>query len=94
MRIRRKKTTATPRDHYTARFVAPHALRDESDADQKMAAADSLFAQFGIEVARQNLGHWYFSTTSAHYVSKKACREVSLTYGAIMGRLRAVEATV
>lgn len=50
---------------------AVHALRKESG---------SLIAQqFGIEAARQHLGHRDIQTTSAHYVSKKGRREVSLS---------------
>jgi integrase len=50
---------------------AIHALRKESG---------SLIAStYGIEAAREHLGHRDISTTSSHYVSKKARREVILT---------------
>lgn len=61
---------------------AIHSLRKESG---------SLVASaFGIEAARQHLGHRDISTTSAHYVSKKKRVEVSLGLGSV-GQLRAVK---
>jgi integrase len=71
------------RDKGVRQQKAIHALRKESG---------SLIASaFGIEAARQHLGHRDIRTTSAHYVSKKARREVSLTAGESPGQLRAVE---
>jgi integrase len=59
---------------------AVHALRKESG---------SLVAStFGIEAARQHLGHRDIRTTSAHYVDKKKRIEVQLPLGV---ELRAVE---
>jgi integrase len=61
---------------------AIHALRKESG---------SLIAStFGIEAARQHLGHRDIRTTSSHYVDKKKRVEVSLAMGTV-GQLRAVE---
>jgi integrase len=60
---------------------AIHALRKESGS---LVAAD-----FGIEAARQHLGHRDIQTTSAHYVGKKRRAEVSLSAGA--GKLKVVE---
>ena len=60
---------------------AIHALRKESGS---LVAAD-----FGIEAARQHLGHRDIHTTSAHYVGKKRRVEVSLAPGA--GKLKAVD---
>jgi integrase len=52
---------------------AVHALRKESG---------SLVATaFGIEAARQHLGHRDISTTSAHYVEKKRRIEAKLPTG-------------
>ncbi|HXB02036.1 MAG TPA: tyrosine-type recombinase/integrase [Opitutaceae bacterium] len=59
---------------------AIHALRKESG---------SLIAStFGIEAARQHLGHRDIRTTSAHYVDKKKRIEVQLPLGT---ELRAIE---
>lgn len=61
---------------------AIHALRKESG---------SLVASaFGIEAARQHLGHRDISTTSAHYVDKKRRVEVSLPLGTA-GKLKAAK---
>jgi integrase len=60
---------------------AIHALRKESGS---LVAAD-----FGIEAARQHLGHRDIQTTSAHYVGKKRRVEVNLSAGA--GKLKVVE---
>ena len=60
-----------------------HALRKESGS--------LLASQYGIESAREHLGHRSIAVTSAVYVSKKARREVSLTAGKGAGQLRAVE---
>ena len=61
---------------------AIHTLRKESG---------SLIAStFGIEAARQHLGHRDIRTTSAHYVDKKKRIEVSLPMG-IAAELRAEE---
>ncbi len=65
---------------------AIHTLRKESG---------SLIAStFGIEAARQHLGHRDIRTTSAHYVDKKKRIEVSLPMGPAAGQLRAVEGTL
>jgi integrase len=61
---------------------AIHSLRKESGS--------LIAAQFGIEAARQHLGHRDIRTTSAHYVGKKGRREVQLDVGAAAGGLRAV----
>ena len=62
---------------------AIHALRKESG---------SLVAcAFGIEAARQHLGHGDIRTTSAHYVEKKRRIEVQLPTGDKAGKLRAVD---
>ena len=62
---------------------AIHAMRKESG---------SLVASaFGIEAARQHLGHRDISTTSAHYVEKKRRIEVQLPTGEKAGQLRAME---
>lgn len=58
-----------------------HMLRKESGS---LIASD-----FGIEAARQHLGHRDIRTTSAHYVEKKKRIEVRMSLGA---RLKAVEA--
>lgn len=60
---------------------AIHALRKESGS---LVAAD-----FGIEAARQHLGHRDIHTTSAHYVGKKKRVEVNLSPGA--GKLKVVD---
>ena len=61
---------------------AIHALRKESG---------SLIAStFGIEAARQHLGHRDIRTTSAHYVDKKRRVEISLPMETA-GQLREVE---
>jgi len=62
---------------------AIHMLRKESGS--------LMASQFGIEAARQHLGHRDIRTTSSHYVSKKARREVSLTAGESAGQLKSVE---
>ena len=65
---------------------AIHALRKESG---------SLIAStFGIEAARQHLGHRDISTTSAHYVDKKNRVEISLPMGSEAGQLREVSGNV
>lgn len=62
---------------------AIHTLRKESG---------SLIAStFGIEAARQHLGHRDIRTTSAHYVDKKKRIEVSLPMGTAAAQLRTVE---
>jgi integrase len=61
---------------------AIHSLRKESGS---LVASD-----FGIEAARQHLGHRDIRTTSAHYVDKKKRVEVSLSYGNTTGQLKAV----
>jgi integrase len=62
--------------------TAVHSLRKESG---------SLVASaFGIEAARQHLGHRDIKTTSSHYVDKKRRVEVSLNFGGA-GQLRAVK---
>ena len=58
---------------------AIHSLRKESGS--------LIASSFGIEAARQHLGHRDISTTSAHYVSKKKRVEVSIG----SGQLRALE---
>jgi integrase len=50
---------------------AVHMLRKESGS--------LVASSYGIEAARQHLGHRDIRTTSAHYVSKKRRVEVSLT---------------
>jgi integrase len=61
---------------------AIHSLRKESG---------SLIAStFGIEAARQHLGHRDIRTTSAHYADKKKRVEISLPIGQA-GQLRAME---
>jgi len=60
---------------------AIHSLRKESGS--------LIAASFGIEAARQHLGHRDISTTSAHYVGKKMRFEVKLD--AEEAKLRAVE---
>lgn len=50
---------------------AIHALRKESGS--------LMASRFGIEAARQHLGHRDIRTTSAHYVGKKGRREVNLS---------------
>ncbi len=60
---------------------AIHALRKESGS---LVAAD-----FGIEAARQHLGHRDIHTTSAHYIAKKKRVEVNLSPGA--GKLKTVD---
>jgi len=63
---------------------AIHALRKESG---------SLIASaFGIEAARQHLGHRDIRTTSAHYVDKKKRIEVSLALGTA-GKLEGINGT-
>jgi hypothetical protein len=53
----------------------------------------SLIAStFGIEAARQHLGHRDIRTTSAHYEDKKRRVEVNLPMSTAAGQLRAVEA--
>ena len=52
---------------------AIHMLRKESGS--------LIASSFGIEAARQHLGHRDISTTSAHYVTKKRRVEVSLGGG-------------
>lgn len=61
---------------------AIHALRKESGS--------IIASAFGIEAARQHLGHRDISTTSAHYVAKKKRVEVSLPLGKAAGQLKAV----
>jgi hypothetical protein len=46
-------------------------------------------ADFGIEAARQHLGHRDIHTTSAHYVGKKRRVGVSLSPGG--GKIRVAE---
>ena len=61
---------------------AIHSLRKESG---------SLIAStFGIEAARQHLGHRDIRTTSSHYVEKRKRVEVSLPIGPA-AQLRAVK---
>jgi integrase len=61
---------------------AIHSLRKESG---------SLIAStFGVEAARQHLGHRDIRTTSSHYLDKKKRVEISLPIGTA-GQLRAVE---
>ena len=52
---------------------AIHSLRKESGS--------LIASSFGIEAARQHLGHRDISTTSAHYVTKKKRVEVSIGSG-------------
>lgn len=61
---------------------AIHALRKESGS---LIASD-----FGIEAARQHLGHRDISTTSAHYVDKKKRVEVVLPMGDEAGQPKIV----
>jgi integrase len=61
---------------------AIHSLRKESGS---LIASD-----FGIEAARQHLGHRDIRVTSAIYVAKKKRVEVSLPMGAKAGELRTV----
>lgn len=71
------------KDKGVSQQKAIHALRKESG---------SLVAcAFGIEAARQHLGHGDIRTTSAHYVEKKRRIEVQLPTGEKAGQLRAVE---
>ncbi|WP_157836881.1 tyrosine-type recombinase/integrase [Geminisphaera colitermitum] len=58
---------------------AIHSLRKESGS---LIASD-----FGIEAARQHLGHRDISTTSSHYVAKKKRIEVSLPTGSAITQL-------
>lgn len=60
---------------------AVHGLRKESGS---LVASD-----FGIEAARQHLGHRDIRTTSAHYVEKRKRVEVGLSLGG--GELKAVK---
>lgn len=60
---------------------AIHSLRKESGS--------LIAATFGIEAARQHLGHRDIRTTSAHYVSKKKRVEVRIGDG-VPGHLEAV----
>ena len=53
---------------------AIHALRKESGS--------LIASNFGIEAARQHLGHRDIRTTSSHYVDKKKRIEVKLPIGA------------
>lgn len=59
-------------------------LREQGITDQKAVhslrkESGSLIAQaYGIEAARQHLGHRDIETTSAHYVSKRGRREILL----------------
>jgi len=62
---------------------AIHALRKESGS--------LIASEFGIEAARQHLGHRDIRTTSSHYVEKKKRVEVSLALTGV-GQLKAVEA--
>ncbi len=55
---------------------AIHALRKESGS--------LIASNFGIEAARQHLGHRDIRTTSAHYVDKKKRVEISLPIGVAM----------
>lgn len=59
---------------------AVHGLRKESGS---LVASD-----FGIEAARQHLGHRDIRTTSAHYVAKRKRIEVGLSLGG--GELKAM----
>jgi len=69
------------RDKGVTQSKAIHALRKESG---------SLIAStFGIEAARQHLGHRDIRTTSSHYVSKKKRIEIRLPLGTA-GKLEAV----
>lgn len=61
---------------------AIHALRKESGS--------LVASNFGIEAARQHLGHRDIRTTSSHYVDKKKRVEVSIPMGAA-SQLEAVE---
>jgi integrase len=70
------------RDKGVTERKAIHMLRKESGS--------LMASQFGIEAARQHLGHRDIRTTSAHYVSKKARREVNLAAGPEAEKLRAV----
>jgi integrase len=71
------------KDKGVSQQKAIHALRKESG---------SLVAcAFGIEAARQHLGHGDIRTTSAHYVEKKRRIEVQLPTGEKAGQLRTME---
>lgn len=61
---------------------AIHMLRKESGS--------LMASRFGIEAAREHLGHRDIRTTSAHYVSKKGRREVSLTAGGTGNQMRVI----
>ena len=53
----------------------------------KKESGSLMASQFDIEAARQHLGHRDIRTTSAHYVSKKGRREISLD-AAASGQVR------
>lgn len=59
------------RNKGVTQYKAIHMLRKESGS--------IMASQFGIEAARQHLGHRDIGTTSSHYISKKVRREVNLT---------------
>ena len=62
------------RDKGVRQQKAIHALRKESGS--------LVASNFGIEAARQHLGHRDIRTTSSHYVDKKKRVEVSIPMGA------------
>ena len=62
---------------------AIHSLRKESGS--------LIASNYGIEAARQHLGHRDIRTTSSHYVDKKKRVEINIPMGEAAGQLRAVE---
>jgi len=62
---------------------AIHSLRKESGS--------LIASNYGIEAARQHLGHRDIRTTSSHYVDKKKRVEINIPMGPAAGQLRAAE---
>ena len=62
---------------------AIHSLRKESGS--------LIASNYGIEAARQHLGHRDIRTTSSHYVDKKKRVEINIPMGEAVGQLRAAE---
>lgn len=59
---------------------AIHSLRKESGS--------LIASNYGIEAARQHLGHRDIRTTSSHYVDKKKRVEINIPMGEAVGQLR------
>ena len=61
-----------------AAWLRLKGIRDQKPVHSLRKESGSLIAQqYGIEAARAHLGHRDIQTTSAHYVAKKARREVT-----------------